>query len=56
MTDHRVGLTLHGLPGIMAGEVSSAGQGLDTLIDALIAREQVRQIEEMIQGDDAPSG
>ncbi len=38
VTDHRIGLTLHNLPGIMAGE-------LDRLIDALAASERAKQLE-----------
>ncbi len=41
VTDHRVGLTLHNLPRIMAGE-------LDALIDALVADEQTRQLQEQL--------
>ena len=38
MTDHRINLTLHNLPGIMDG-------GLDPLIDPLIADERDRRLE-----------
>jgi peptide chain release factor 1 len=38
VTDHRIGLTLHNLATIMAGE-------LDPLIDALVVDEQARQLE-----------
>jgi len=38
VTDHRIGLTLHNLPGIMAGE-------LDKLIDTLASSEQAKQLE-----------
>lgn len=38
VTDHRIGLTLHNLPGIMAGE-------LDELIDAIATSEQAKQLE-----------
>ena len=39
VTDHRIGLTLHNLPRIMAGD-------LDGLIDALATAEQTRQLRE----------
>ncbi len=42
VTDHRIGLTLHNLAGIMAGE-------LDSLIDALAANEQNRQLEAQLR-------
>ncbi len=38
LTDHRIGLTLHNLPRIMTGEI-------DSLIDALAAEEQTRQLQ-----------
>ncbi len=39
LTDHRVGLTLHNLPRILAGE-------LDMLIDTLATSEQAKQLQE----------
>lgn len=39
VTDHRINLTLHNLPGIMNGN-------LDGLIDQLIAREQAQKLED----------
>ena len=39
ITDHRIGLTLHNLPGLMEGD-------LDELIDALAADERAKQMEE----------
>jgi peptide chain release factor 1 len=39
ITDHRVGVTLHNLPGLLDGE-------LDQLIDAVATSEQARQLEE----------
>jgi peptide chain release factor 1 len=39
VSDHRIGLTLHNLPRILAGE-------LDELIDALATTEQAKQLEE----------
>jgi peptide chain release factor 1 len=39
ITDHRIGVTLHNLPRIMAGE-------LDQLIDALATDDQAKQLQE----------
>ena len=39
ITDHRIGLTLHNLPRVMAGE-------LDQLIDALATDDQAKQLQE----------
>lgn len=39
ITDHRIGLTLHNLPGLMEGD-------LDELVDALAADERSKQMEE----------
>jgi len=41
LTDHRIGLTLHNLPRIMAGE-------LDALVDALATDEQARLLQEQV--------
>ena len=38
LTDHRIGLTLHNLPRILAGD-------LDLLVDALATSEQVKQLQ-----------
>jgi peptide chain release factor 1 len=43
VTDHRIGLTLHKLPQVLAGE------GLDEIIDALITDHQTRQLAAMDQ-------
>jgi peptide chain release factor 1 len=43
MTDHRIGLSLHNLPGILAGD-------LDTVIDALIDNEKQKQLENLMGG------
>lgn len=40
VTDHRIGLTLHNLPRILAGD-------LDELIDALISNEQAKRLDEV---------
>jgi peptide chain release factor 1 len=39
ITDHRIGLTLHNLPKIMAGE-------MDPMVDALATTEQAKQLQE----------
>ena len=53
MTDHRVGLTLHGLGELMAGEgETGGGSQLDSIIDALALAEQVRQLELMCEGEE----
>jgi peptide chain release factor 1 len=41
VTDHRIGLTLHNLPRILAGE-------LDGLIDALAANDQMERLEKQL--------
>ena len=41
LTDHRIGLNLHNLPGIMEGE-------LDELIDTLATTDQAKQMEEQL--------
>ncbi len=41
VTDHRIGLTLHNLPGILSGD-------LDALIDAVSSSEQARLLEEQL--------
>jgi len=41
LTDHRINLSMHGLPKILAGD-------LDKLIDALATDEQARQLEESV--------
>jgi peptide chain release factor 1 len=41
VTDHRIGLTLHNLPGILDGE-------LGPLIEALMTDEQARRLEELL--------
>ncbi len=38
VTDHRIGLTVHNIPGIMAG------QGMDGIIDALIAEDEAARL------------
>jgi len=41
VTDHRIGMTLHNLPKIMQGE------GLDNIIEALIAEDQAARLSEL---------
>ncbi len=41
LTDHRIGLTLHGLEGILAGNV-------DDVLDALVQEEQRRMLQEAV--------
>ncbi|MBI4216135.1 MAG: peptide chain release factor 1 [Chloroflexi bacterium] len=41
LTDHRIGLTRHNLPGLLGGD-------LDALIDAVAAEEQARQLAESL--------
>jgi peptide chain release factor 1 len=41
VTDHRISLTLHNLPRILAGE-------LDDLIDALATSDQAKKLEEQL--------
>ena len=51
VTDHRVGLTFHGLSDIMSGGEASGGGQLDDIIDALEVADQRRQIELMSLGE-----
>jgi peptide chain release factor 1 len=44
VTDHRIGKTVHNLPGVMAGD-------LDDLIDALIMQDQADRLSELTAGD-----
>jgi peptide chain release factor 1 len=46
VTDHRIGKTVHNLPGVMAGD-------LDELIDALIMADQADRLASVIGADDA---
>ena len=43
MTDHRVGVTVHNLPGLLEGD-------LDRLIEPLVEADQQRRLSEL--GDD----
>ena len=44
LTDHRIGTTLHGLEGLMAGETESLVK-LDAVIDALEVQERTEQLK-----------
>jgi peptide chain release factor 1 len=46
VTDHRIGKTVHNLPGVLAGE-------LDELIDALIMADQAERLSGVVGNDDA---
>jgi peptide chain release factor 1 len=46
VTDHRIGKTVHNLPGVMAGD-------LDELIDALIMADQADRLATLVGTDDA---
>jgi peptide chain release factor 1 len=46
VTDHRIGRTVHNLPGVMAGD-------LDELIDALIMADQAERLATVVGADDA---
>jgi peptide chain release factor 1 len=45
LTDHRIGLDLHGLPRVMDGD-------LDRLIDTLITTDQAERLRSLMDGDD----
>ena len=46
VTDHRIGRTVHNLPGVLAGD-------LDELIDALIMADQAERLSGIVGNDDA---
>jgi peptide chain release factor 1 len=46
VTDHRIGKTVHNLPGVLAGD-------LDELIDALIMEDQAERLSGIVGNDDA---
>ena len=46
VTDHRIGKTVHNLPGVLAGD-------LDELIDALIMADQAERLSGLVGNDDA---
>jgi peptide chain release factor 1 len=41
ITDHRIGITVHNLPGVLEGD-------LDQLIDAVATAQQAKQLEESL--------
>jgi peptide chain release factor 1 len=43
VTDHRIGLTLHNIPGVLEGD-------LDPLIDALITTDQAERLRTLVEG------
>jgi peptide chain release factor 1 len=45
VTDHRIGLTVHGLPQVLAGD-------LDALIDALLVADQAERLASLGGSDD----
>ena len=45
VTDHRIGLDLHNLPGVLEGDI-------DRLIDALATTDQAERLRTLIDGDD----
>jgi peptide chain release factor 1 len=49
VTDHRVGISVHNLPEVLAGD-------LDAFIDALLADERARQLSESGEGETSTSG
>jgi peptide chain release factor 1 len=48
VTDHRIGTTIHNVPGVLAGQ-------LDPLIDALVMADQADQLSHITEGNDAPT-
>ena len=46
VTDHRIGKTVHNLPGVLAGDI-------DDLIDALIMQDQADRLSDVVGTDDA---
>jgi peptide chain release factor 1 len=48
VTDHRIGATIHNVPGVLAGQ-------LDPLIDALVMADHADQLRHLTEGADAPA-
>jgi len=48
VTDHRVGVDLHNLPGVLDGD-------LDRLIDALVMADEAERLRRLVEEDGAPS-
>jgi len=47
VTDHRIGVTIHNVPGVLEGQ-------LDPLIDALVMADQADRLRHLTEGDDGP--
>jgi peptide chain release factor 1 len=48
VTDHRIGTTIHNVPGVLEGQ-------LDPLIDALVMADQADRLRHLTETDDAPA-
>jgi peptide chain release factor 1 len=48
VTDHRIGTTIHNVPGVLEGQ-------LDTLIDALVMADQADRLRNLTESDDGPA-
>jgi peptide chain release factor 1 len=49
VTDHRIGLTIHNVPGVLEGQ-------LDPLIDALVMADQADRLRHLTDGDGTADG
>jgi peptide chain release factor 1 len=47
VTDHRIGTTIHNVPGVLEGQ-------LDPLIDALVMADQADRLRDLTESDDGP--
>ena len=47
VTDHRIGATIHNVPGVLEGQ-------LDPLIDALVMADQADRLRNLTESDDGP--
>ena len=47
VTDHRIGTTIHNVPGVLEGQ-------LDPLIDALVMADQADRLRSLTESDDGP--
>ena len=48
VTDHRIGTTIHNVPGVLEGQ-------LDPLIDALVMADQADRLSHLTETDDGPA-
>ncbi|MEO5964218.1 MAG: peptide chain release factor-like protein, partial [Candidatus Limnocylindrales bacterium] len=48
VTDHRIGATIHNVPGVLEGQ-------LDPLIDALVMADQADRLRHLTETDDGPA-